>query len=45
MPIRFDRVTIVFTVADIDRTETFYRNHFKGRAQSKIRHRIHEMQY
>lgn len=28
MPIRFDRVTIVFTVADIDRTEKFYRAHF-----------------
>jgi glyoxylase I family protein len=28
MQIRFDRVTIVFTVADIDRTERFYRKHF-----------------
>ena len=28
MQIRFDRVTIVFTVADIDRTEKFYRHHF-----------------
>ena len=28
MQIRFDRVTVVFTVADIDRTEKFYRNHF-----------------
>lgn len=27
MPNRFDRVTIVFTVADLDRTETFYRDH------------------
>jgi predicted enzyme related to lactoylglutathione lyase len=27
MQIRFDRVTIVFTVADVDRTEKFYREH------------------
>jgi glyoxylase I family protein len=27
MQIRFDRVTVVFTVADIDRTEKFYRDH------------------
>jgi glyoxylase I family protein len=28
MRIMFDRVTIVFTVADIDRTATFYRDNF-----------------
>jgi predicted enzyme related to lactoylglutathione lyase len=27
MKIQFDRVTVVFTVADIDRTEKFYRDH------------------
>lgn len=27
MPIKFDRVTIVFKVADLDRTEKFYRDH------------------
>jgi glyoxylase I family protein len=27
MRIRFDRVTIVFKVADLDRTERFYRDH------------------
>lgn len=27
MQIRFDRVAVVFTVADINRTEAFYRNH------------------
>lgn len=27
MQIRFDRVTIVFKVADLDRTERFYRDH------------------
>ena len=27
MKIKFDRVTIVFTVADVDRTEEFYRKH------------------
>ena len=26
MPITFDRVSIVFTVADIDRTAQFYRD-------------------
>lgn len=28
MQITIDRVTIVFTVSDIDRTEAFYREHF-----------------
>jgi predicted enzyme related to lactoylglutathione lyase len=27
MKIRFDRVTVVFTVADVDRAEKFYRQH------------------
>jgi glyoxylase I family protein len=28
MQLKFDRVTVVFKVADVDRTEKFYRDHF-----------------